>query len=198
MIQQYELLAKTPQSWTDCVLQNMDEFLLDHAACEKKAAGMAISMISHYPDRDILVRAMCELAVEEMSHFREVVKLIQARGLTLTKDEKDPYIAQLRDFTATGKDAYFLDRLLMGSIVEARGAERFALIAQALQNGTAADQSLAQFYIALARSEARHYELFLELAYQYFNHETIAKRLDEWLTFETDVMLKLAIRPALH
>ena len=196
MIEEFELLGKTPNAWTECVIDNFDDFLLDHAACEKKAAGMAISMISHYPDRAALVSAMCDLAVEEMCHFREVVKLIQARNLQLGKDEKDPYIAQLRNFVSKGKDDYFLDRLLMASVVEARGAERFALIAKALNT---ADQSpLQKFYTAIAQSESRHYTLFLELAHRYFSEEKTAKRLDEWLTFETDIMLDLAIRPALH
>lgn len=205
-IQSFELGAPTPDTWTQCVMANFNTFLLDHAACEKKASGMAVSMISHYPDRVQLVSAMADLAVEEMSHYREVIRLIQARGMVLTKDEKDPYIAKLRNFVSSGTDAYFLDRLLMGSIVEARGAERFALIADALKEQQTdiekqdkqEDSSLYAFYSAIAKSEARHYMLFLELAHLYFDQDTIATRLDQWITFETDVMHGLAIRAALH
>ena len=118
-----------------CVIERFDQFLLDHAAAEKKAAGMALSMLSHYPDRARLVTAMSELAAEEMMHFREVVKLIQERGLQLTADEKDPYINEIRSWIRQGSEEYLLDRLLTGAVIEARGAERFALVAEALSAG---------------------------------------------------------------
>lgn len=197
----FTLKAPTPNAWTQCVLEHFDVFLLDHAACEKKAAGMAVSMISHYPDQVELVKAMADVAVEEMSHFREVIRLIQKRGLMLTKDEKDPYIAQLRAFMLDGRQAYFLDRLLMAAIVEARGAERFSLLAQALSATATQDKAkehLYQFYQALATSEARHYMLFLQLANLYFTPAQIRPRLEQWLVFEADHMAKLIIRPALH
>jgi len=41
------LLYTTPDAWTQQVLADFDSFLLDHAAAEKKASGMAISMLSH-------------------------------------------------------------------------------------------------------------------------------------------------------
>ena len=62
----------------------------------KKASGMAMSMLSHYPDKLDLVNAMVELAIEELAHFREVIKLMQHRHLQLGRDEKDPYIHALR------------------------------------------------------------------------------------------------------
>ena len=80
------LHCASPTAWVDCVTERFDQFLLDHAAAEKKAAGMALSMLSHYPDRARLVTAMSELAAEELVHFREVVKLIQERGLQLSAD----------------------------------------------------------------------------------------------------------------
>ena len=126
------LKSPSPQAWTDCVLENFDTFLLDHAAAEKKASGMALSMVSHYPDKARLVLAMAELAVEEMVHFREVVKIIQARGLTLGADVKDPYVNSIRTLLRQGSELYLLDRLLTAGVIEARGAERFGLIAKAL------------------------------------------------------------------
>ena len=73
-------------------MSNFDSFLLDHAAAEKKASGMAMSMLSHYPDKVELVMAMADLAIEELSHYREVVKWIHRRGLLTAADKKDPYI----------------------------------------------------------------------------------------------------------
>ena len=117
------------------MLAHFDLFLLDHAAAEKKAAGMALSMLSHYPDKDQLVTAMSELAAEEMMHFREVVRLIQERKLRLTADEKDPYVNEIRSWIRSDSEVYLLDRLLTGAVIEARGAERFALVATALPSG---------------------------------------------------------------
>ncbi len=64
----YPLIYQTSHSWTETVLEDFDSFLQDHAAAEKKASSMAVSMLSHYPDRVELVSAMAELAVEELSH----------------------------------------------------------------------------------------------------------------------------------
>lgn len=188
-----KLAFATPAEWVQAVLDNFDRFLLDHAAAEKKAAGMAISMLSHYPDRTELVTAMSELAVEEMTHFREVIKIIHNRGLITAADEKDPYVNELRKHQRKGSDFYFLDRLLLGGIIEARGAERFGLVAEALQ-----DAPLKRFYQSIARSEERHLDLFIDLARLYFNKDDVDTRLAELIAIEAEVASALPIRAALH
>ena len=183
----------SPSDWLSCVMADFDRFLLDHAAAEKKAAGMALSMLSHYPDRPRLVTEMSELAVEEMVHFREVIKIIQERNLQLVADEKDPYVNEIRSWIRQGSDVYLLDRLLTGAVIEARGAERFGLVADALAEG-----KTKNFYRSLARSEARHFELFLDLASEYFAEPMITERWQELLQAESDCMQRLPIRAALH
>jgi len=187
------LRHRTPAAWTEAVMTDFDSFLLDHAAAEKKASGMAISMLSHYPDRIELVAAMADLAVEELSHYREVVKWIHRRGLLTTADRKDQYVLALRDSIRRGRDVYLLDRLLTASIIEARGAERFALVATALPPG-----ALKKFYQSIARSEERHYELFLTLARQYLQPAMIASRWEELLDIEARIVAALPIQAALH
>ena len=174
-------------------MEDFDSFLLDHAAAEKKASGMAISMLSHYPDRTELVAAMADLAVEELSHYREVVKWIHQRGLITAADEKDPYVLAFRESIRQGRDVYLLDRLLTASIIEARGAERFALVAEALEPGP-----LKKFYRSIARSEDRHFELFLDLANQYLDRNVVDQRWDELLNIEAGIVAELPIRAALH
>lgn len=190
---EYTLRYATPSIWVETVLANFDDFLLDHAAAEKKASGMAVSMLSHYPDKDALVIAMSDLAIEEMVHFRDVVKLMQQRGLVLAPDTKDAYINSFRKQLRKGSDVYFLDRLLIGSIVEARGCERFGLIADALPEG-----ELKKFYLAITESERRHDDLFLTLAYLYFDKTIVDKRLDELLDTEAAIVKALPIIAALH
>mgnify|MGYP000403905534 CR=1 FL=1 len=188
-----KLAYATPAAWTEAVLANFDHFLLDHAAAEKKASGMAISMLSHYPDKIELVTAMADLAIEEMTHYREVVRIIHQRGLITSKDEKDPYVIEFRQAFRRGKDEYFLDRMLVGAIIEARGTERFGLVSDALEPG-----KLKKFYHAISRSEQRHQDLFVELAYLYFDKDTTNQRLAELIALEAEIVAKLPIRAALH
>ena len=183
----------TSQAWQTTVLENFDAFLLDHAAAEKKAAGMALSMISHYPDRLALVEAMADLAVEEMSHYREVIRWIHKRGLQLAADKKDAYVLAIRDEIRQGKDAYFMDRLITSGIIEARGCERFALVEQGLDEGP-----LKKFYTGIVRSEQRHYEELIGLAKLYFDTNEVEERADELLDIEAKIVAALPIRATLH
>ena len=183
----------TPDTWAIAVMADFDSFLLDHAAAEKKASGMALSMLSHYPDRIELVTAMTDLAIEELNHYREVVKWIHKRGLITAADKKDQYVISFRKAIRKESEEYLLDRLLTASIIEARGAERFALVAQALE-----DPPLKKFYQSIARSEERHYELFLDLAKTYLDSAMVEQRWDELLNVEAEIVRALPIQAALH
>ena len=179
----------------DAVLGDFDQFLKDHASCEKKASGMAMAVASHYPDKPVLLNAMVDLAVEELNHYREVVRLLLARNVTPGSDTKDPYINELNQHVRRGPANFLLDRLLMGAIVERRGAERFALIADNLGGH---EPALTKFYRSIASSEHRHWELFYRLAYQHCPPDQVAKRFAELTRIEADIMLSQPLRPALH
>lgn len=188
-----ELKFKTTDAWAEGVVAAMDVFLPDHAAAEKKASSMAMTMVSHYPDKPELVTAMIDLALEELSHFRSVVKIMQDRGLTLLPDEKDPYVNALRREARRGSEFYLMDRLLIAAIVEARGAERFGMVATALPDG-----DLKRFYEAITRSELGHENLFQQFAEKYFEPAKVHERLDELLAAEAAIVSELPIRLALH
>ena len=187
------LKIASAQEWLEAVLVSFDEFLLDHAANERNASAMAMSRVAHYPDRARLVTEMIDLALEEMNHFRQVYRLIEARGLMLTADDKDPYVNALRRRMDKTREPYLLDRLLTGSVIEARGAERFSLIAGALK-----DVKLASFYTVLARSETEHQSRFIEIANLYFHPNEVQDRLEFWLEEEATVLAEIPIRPRLH
>jgi tRNA-(ms[2]io[6]A)-hydroxylase len=189
----FSLLSASSPDWLHTVLDNFDEFLLDHAANERKASSMAMSLVAHYPDKTHLVEAMIDLALEELNHFRQVVKLMNKRKLILAPDEKDPYVNQLRKHIRRGTEHYFLDRLLIAAVIEARGAERFSLISRNID-----DDELKVFYSTLAKSEANHHLLFVDLAECYFDVADVSSRLDEWLGFEMEVLGQLPIRARLH
>lgn len=189
----FELAFATPQAWTDAVLADFDQFLVDHAAAEKKASSMAMTMVAHYPDRPELVSAMIDLALEELTHFRAVARLLAQRGLILGGDQKDPYVNQVRKHMRTGRDGFLIDQLLVGGIIEARGAERFGLVADALESG-----DLKRFYRSITRSEKNHKLLFVELAYRYADAALVDRRLRELVIAEASIVRDLPIRAALH
>jgi tRNA-(ms[2]io[6]A)-hydroxylase len=188
-----KLRIPSSEDWLEAVLGNFDAFLLDHAACERKASATALSLVSHYPDRTLLVQEMMLLAREELEHFHQMLWLTQAAGLVLRPDEKDLYVQGLRRETRQGKNEYFLDRLLIGGIVEARGCERFGRVAEALDPGP-----LKAFYQDIARSESQHHVLFYRLARHYFDVDVVDKRQDELLEREADVLQALPIRAVVH
>lgn len=190
----FKLKYDTPFSWTEAVMADFDTFLQDHAAAEKKASGMAVSMLSHYPDRRKLVRAMTDLALEEMIHFKQVVKILLERNVNLADDKKDTYVKQLRALFRNGREVFLLDRLLVAAVIEARGYERFSLVAQALPEGSKEQD----FYGTIAKSEEKHAWLFVELAYEYFDKTEVDLRLEEILTAEAEICAALPFRAALH
>lgn len=190
----FTLYEETSKEWLEAVLNDFDSFLLDHASCEKKASGMAMSMISHYPDKPEIIKAMLNLALEELSHFRDVMRIILDKGLQSGADVKDPYVNLLhKAIGQQDKQGYLLNRLLIASIVEARGAERFGLIAQALPSG-----KMKNFYQAITDSEKRHYQLFLTLAESHCDQAQLRVRLPELLSIEANIITSLPPRCALH
>ena len=188
-----KLDVATEDRWLAVVLADFPSFLQDHASCERKASGMALSLAAHYPDRPVLLESMANLAVEELGHYRDVIRLLIDRGIAPAPDTRDPYVKALNQVVRGGRDDYLLDRLLVASVIERRGRDRFALIADALT-----DSLLARFYQRIAASEARHWQLFLDLARRECPDADIDARWDQIAAREADIIRSLAPRAALH
>ena len=186
-------LDKTQYPWVEVVLADFNTFLSDHASAEKKASGMALSMASHYPDRPDILIAMTDLAIEELAHYKQVINLILKRGLIPQSDRKDTYVVELNRKARKGRDEFLLDRLLIAALIERRGAERFELIAHHLE-----DAQLANFYRNLAKSEARHWVLFVNLASGNYPESQIVSRFNELSEIENDILSRLPISARLH
>ena len=174
-------------------MNDFDSFLQDHASCEKKASGMALSIASHYPDKPILLTAMVELAVEELTHYREVIRLLNERGIVPAADTRDAYVRDLNTLIRRGAEHYLLDRLLVAAVVERRGHERFGIIANAL-----GEDPTSGFYRAITASEDRHWQLFVELADQHCDSQAVSPRLQMLIDAEAEILHALPLRPALH
>jgi tRNA-(ms[2]io[6]A)-hydroxylase len=188
-----DLRVSTPPRWLAVVLSDFDAFLVDHAACERKASATGMSFVVRYPDRTALLEPLIEFAREELEHFHRVYRVIAARGLTLQPDYKDEYVNQLLKHVRKGGDAMLLDRLLVSGVVEARGCERLRLVATA---DLAHD--LRELYDDLGRAEARHHALFFRLARQLAPERTVRQRANELLDIEAQLIRELPLRPAVH
>ncbi|MEM7019989.1 MAG: tRNA-(ms[2]io[6]A)-hydroxylase [Pseudomonadota bacterium] len=188
-----DLVSKTDPDWVNVILDNFDEFLIDHAACERKASALAMSLVVRYPDRDKIIPRLIDVAQEELLHFAQVYELMGQRGLQLAKDEPDPYVNHMVKLMRHGRDERLLDRLLISSVIECRGAERFGIIAEALE-----DPKLKAFYKELWAAELKHGHVFVEMALKYITPEVVYRRLQEFAVQEADIIKKLPWRPSLH
>lgn len=187
------LRSVTDPAWLQLAVERFDEVLVDHAHCEKKAAASAMMLVSAYPDHDRLVKRMARLAHEELRHFRQVYDLISARGLSLGKDEGDPYAQALIKRVRTTPAERRMDRLLVSALIEARSCERLQLLGEALP-----DEELRRFYSTLARAEAGHATLFFDLAVHYDERSRVEARLVELAEEEAAIVASLPIAPRIH
>jgi len=203
------LRFRSSMDWARFVVKDLNRFIQDHAACERKASATCMSFVAKYSDKPDFVEAMIQVALEELEHFHQVYRLMRARGIALGADEKDDYVNMLLQSCANSPEGRFLDRILCFGIIEARGFERFSLISKALAEKNPEgqpeshpekqiDQELVQFYARLAKEEAKHFALFLRYALQYFSEDVVVARLDQLLDLEAEIMKKLPWRHALH
>lgn len=133
--------------------------LNDHANCEKKAASTALSLMFAYPEERKLTAALSRLAREELRHFEQVQRMMETLDVRSVRQKPGRYAAGLRAAMRTTEPGRKLDLLLVGALIEARSAERFKLLVPRLP------EPLAAFYAMLERSEARHFELYLNFAH---------------------------------
>jgi tRNA 2-(methylsulfanyl)-N6-isopentenyladenosine37 hydroxylase len=152
------LLAATPEGWVTTACERWQELLVDHLACEKKAASTAVALIFAYPEDTELSLALSRLAREELRHFEQVQSLMTELGVPFVRTKPGRYAGGLRAISHTAEPERKLDLLLTGALIEARSAERFARLAPRLA------APLNRFYEQLHRSEARHFQLYLNLA----------------------------------
>lgn len=189
-----DIARPSKPEWVEAVVQDFDTFLQDHADCERKASATAMSLVAKYPDRTEIIPELIETAIEELDHFRLVYDIMKERGITLAHSiPEDPYIKTLIKSMHNGIEERFLDRLLIASVVETRGAERFRLVSEAMH-----DEAMRKFYKMLWTSEAKHGNVYVKMALHYFPEQAVYDRLQWWIDREGDIVDGLEIRAALH
>lgn len=154
------LAAPTGEGWLAAAAADWPQLLLDHANCEKKAASTALALLFAYPEDEPMCHALSRLAREELRHFEQVTRIARELGVEFRRLEPSRYAGGLRRAIAAHEPQRKCDLMLCGALIEARSCERFERLAPRLP------ARLGAFYADLARSEARHHELYLRLAGQ--------------------------------
>ncbi len=153
--------CKTPESWLQAALADLETLLLDHKNCEFKAASTALSLMAKYNTHVDLINLMSRLAREELVHHEQVMRLLKRRKIALRPLSAGRYASGLRAVVRTHEPVKLVDTLVVGAFIEARSCERFEALVPHL------DAELGKFYFGLLKSEARHFQGYLRLAYQY-------------------------------
>jgi tRNA-(ms[2]io[6]A)-hydroxylase len=152
------LLSPTPAAWFAAAGEHWQELLLDHANCEKKAASTALALMFSYAEDTSLALRLSRLAREELRHFEQVQKLLRELGVPHQRLSPSRYAEGLRRCVRSREPERRLDLLLVGALIEMRSCERFAGLVPRF------DEPLRSLYDGLRASEARHGELYLQLA----------------------------------
>jgi tRNA-(ms[2]io[6]A)-hydroxylase len=187
------LQTPTADSWVQQAVENLDVILLDHAQCERKAAGVALSLLSRYPSDTNLVKALTAIAQEELEHFQQVNQWLEQRGIPFGPLPPPPYGARLRAEVRQPEPYRRLDLLLVSALIEARSHERLGLLARHCP-----EPHLAEFYQQLMASEARHYGTYWVLATQDFSPPQVADRLQELAAVESAILAHPYPQPRIH
>ena len=192
-------LMRSPRSpiddaWLQGALADTDALLRDHAHAERKAAATAMGLVAQYADIPELVEAMTALAIEELGHFQEVFQQLNRRGIALGSDPGDPYAKTLLAEVKGTREVKLVDRLLVGALIEARSCRRLALLGKHHR-----DDELAAMWTEMARAEAAHGPLFLELARKLGpSPEAVNARLAELEALESKLIDEGPVRAAVH
>lgn len=187
------LKSATLPEWLPSVRDHVDELLIDHAHCEKKAAGTAMNLIFAYVDRVELVRELKKIVDEELEHFTMVLDVLARRGIPFRRLKPSDYGRRLNDLVRKQEPHKAVDRLLVAALIEARSCERFAILRDGI-----GDPELADFYGSLFESEARHHATYVRFAREFADEKAVRNRLEELAEAEAEIVSTVSPVPRMH
>jgi len=187
------LASPTDDRWLAQVDEDLDAVLIDHAHCEKKAAGTALNLMFAYVEDIELCRDMTEIVREELEHFHMVLDILDRRGVRFRRLTPSTYGRKLNDLVRKQEPHRAVDRLLVAGLIEARSCERFQKLAEHV-----ADAELGAFYRGLFESEARHHSTYTRLAKHFAPADEVALRLDELALAEAVILADSDDPPRMH
>ena len=187
------LINKTTKDWIDLAISNPMEILLDHAHCERKAAGVALQLMFRYVSEPGLSEVLSPLAREELEHFERVLSILNSRGRKLQKLASPPYAAILAKNICKDEPIRMLDSFLVAGLIEARSHERMRLLSIYSH-----ELELRNLYADLLKSEARHVGIYWKLADERFDRNILTSRLEELAKVESDALLEMHHEPRMQ
>ncbi len=187
------LAAPSSAAWLEQALAHPELLLIDHAHCERKAAGAALQLMFRYPSDGELAAVLSPLAREELEHFERVQALLERRGLGLRALAAPPYGATLAALVRRNEPERMLDSFLVAGLIEARSHERMALLA-----AHSPDPELRELYADLLASEARHFGLYWVLCEWRWPRPVVAERLAALAQQEAVILANLHPQPRMH
>jgi len=187
------LINKTSEDWINLAISNPMEILLDHAHCERKAAGVALQLMFRYVSEPGLSEVLSPLAREELEHFERVLSILNVRGKKLQKLASPPYGSILAKNISKDEPTRMLDSFLVAGLIEARSHERMTLLSIHLP-----DVELRNLYADLLKSEARHFGIYWRLADERFARNIVISRLEELARVESNALVELHQEPRMH
>ncbi|WP_298189729.1 tRNA isopentenyl-2-thiomethyl-A-37 hydroxylase MiaE [uncultured Pseudomonas sp.] len=174
--------CRTPDAWITAALANQQTLLIDHKNCEFKAASTALSLMAKYNTYVDLLNAMSRLAREELVHHEQVLRIMKRRKIGLRPVSAARYASGLRKVVRTHEPYKLVDTLVVGAFIEARSCERFEALVPHL------DEELGKFYFGLLKSEARHFQGYLKLAYQYGEARDVDQAIERVRAVERELI----------
>ena len=184
------LAAPTSRLWVEQAIAKPMQVLIDHAHCERKAAGSAVQLMFRYLCEPGLGEVLSPLAREELAHFEQVLDLLKSRGRYLEPLRSSGYGADLAKQVRRGEPDRMLDSFLVAGLIEARSHERMALLAE-----HSPDQALRTLYGSLLQSEARHFGVYWVLCEQRYSRDVIVPRLQQLAQAEVEALCGELVHP---
>jgi tRNA-(ms[2]io[6]A)-hydroxylase len=187
------LKTPSPDRWLEQVDRHLEQVLIDHAHCEKKAASAAMNLIFAYVDQVPLVLSLSEIVTEELEHFALVLRLLERRQIPFRRIPPSNYGPKLNALVRGDEPGRAIDRFLVAALIEARSCERFDLLRKHM-----ADRELAEFYGSLFESEARHYATYVRLAQHFAPADQVHARLVALAEAEAAIIAEGDTLPRMH
>jgi tRNA 2-(methylsulfanyl)-N6-isopentenyladenosine37 hydroxylase len=187
------LVSETDPDWGRRAVEDLDDVLIDHAHCEKKAASTALSILFRYPQKTPLLEPLSRLAREELSHFELMLGVLNERGIAFGRQRPSTYAGRLMAGLRTDDPERLMDLLLACAYIEARSTERMRLLSEATT-----DDGLRQLYRGLLAAEARHHRLYVDLAEQVFSRDEVQARMREVGQIEAEAIAAAEFEQRMH
>lgn len=176
----------TSKQWLTAAIQDLPTIIQDHANCEKKAAGTAMNLIFRYESHQALQLKLAQLIREEMLHYEQVIGIMNERGQAWQHLPAGRYAKGMLKHKRSYEPQAMIDVLIIGAFIEARSCERFAALAEVID-----DDRLAKYYRYLLKSESRHFEDYLALAQSVVLEQQIVENIDQRVAFFREVEAEL-------